>query len=253
MRRCALLPGALLVLLVLIAGCSSHRLQLQHQRSASLAQALQEPGARVALPGLLGAELTLSAPCDSCHGASANFWEFEYDNRLDSLLREWLPQAELVRLVPGVDPVGESDTLVEAWTRILARGSAFGPEACSGIDPELRVEMPRPSAGQRLAATRMGAEWNLQLAWVPGWTRVVLHPKKGQPKGRVEVEHVLTLWDLRRGEPLYLLCLQEGWKAPEGEFDRQTTWPVFRKLVADLGSLLPEPAPVSEEGQEPVK
>ena len=200
-----------------------------------------EPGPRplkVGLASLLDVDFSVEGKCDSCHGASANNWEFEYDNILDSVARELWPEAEVLRFAPGVPPYDENDARVDSLTRLMRSWSGSGDGVCEGVDSALVAVGYRVPPEIRRAAGTIAGRYGLDLLVLPGRTAVRLYPSGNTPKGRVEIEHRATVWDLKRGEPLYRSCQNRSWKSSgDRQIDRMTSPLVIIPLAADLDLL----------------
>ncbi|MBO7499963.1 MAG: hypothetical protein J6Z50_00925 [Fibrobacterales bacterium] len=193
---------------------------------------------RIALASLLDVDFSVEGKCDSCHGASANYWEFEYDNILDSMAREFWPEATVLRFAPGIPPFAEGDSAIDGFVRGLAAWSGSGDGICQGVDSSLvALRYAVPPEIRKLTA-KLSAKYNVDLLLLPGKTEVTLFPRGNEPKGSVRIVHRFSVWDLRRGEPLYRSCRDLVWKSPRGEqIDRMTTPLVLDPVGADLKTL----------------
>ena len=193
---------------------------------------------RIALASLLDVDFSVEGRCDSCHGASANYWEFEYDNILDSMARELWPEATVLRFAPGVPPFAEGDSAIDGFVRELAAWSGSGDGICQGVDSSLvAMNYAVPPEIRKLTA-KLSAKYNVDLLLLPGKTEVTLFPRGNEPRGSVRIVHRFSVWDLRRGEPLYRSCRDLVWKSPRGEqIDRMTTPLVLDPVGADLSTL----------------
>ena len=193
---------------------------------------------RIALASLLDVDFSVEGRCDSCHGASANYWEFEYDNILDSMARELWPEATVLRFAPGVPPFAEGDSAIDGFVRALSAWPGSGDDICRGVDSSLVALRYSVPPEIRSLTAKLSAKYNVDLLLLPGKTRVALFPRGNEPKGSVRIEHRFSVWDLRRGEPLYRSCRDLLWKSSGGrQIDRMTTPLVLDPVGADLRTL----------------
>ncbi len=238
MRPLFLLALASLGLPLFFSSCASQTggflLKQEQPQAAERIAFSDDQKVTVGLASLLNVEMELMGQCDSCHGASANFWEFEYDNKLDSMVQILWPDREILRLVPDVPPFTEADTLLDTLILRLAYWEGVAETICALDSSQNPLPTALPDEVKSWISS-LHQLYKIDLLLLPGPTWVKLYPKNNTPHGEVEVQHLFSVWDLRSSQLLFRSCQQRRWKTSSGEqIDRQTTPPLLNPLLEQL-------------------
>lgn len=204
------------------------------------------PAQRVVWYPLQYVDYGLASPCDSCHGASASYFEFEHISILrDSLAQVMGNPTFIEELTPGVEGIGENseiDSVVFYAINNLSKTN-WSLSSLDSISPlhDFLTEARPPELDKLYQILKNEVKADLFI--LPLQSKVVLFPEKNEPEGRVRLKFHWVLWDLNEDKILVHQYMNILWYSGGERIDRETsqyiTQPMFR-LIRGLRDSDPE-------------
>lgn len=204
------------------------------------------PSQRVVWYPVQYVDYRLASPCDSCHGASASYFEFEHIGILRDSLANVLGNPDYIReLTPGIEGIGgnsQIDSVVFKTLKELSK-SSWSFSNLDSISPVHDfITTQRPSELEELYKL-LKNEVQADMIILPLQTEVVLYPKDNEPEGSVRLKNHWVLWDLNTDKILLHHYMNILWLSGGNRIDRETsqylTQPMFQ-LIRGLSGDVPK-------------
>lgn len=175
---------------------------------------------------LANMELEVAGPCDSCHGASANYFEFEYLTWMrDSLKTLFPPGLALRELTPGLFNLQEGhmiDSLHAELIQILKKGEFSLSELKKRAPYHDFWNAEFPSELQDiLLALKSDIRGDYLL--LPLGAKATLFPDRNKPQGKVEIDHHWVFIDYNTDRILISYYSHLVWHSGSYKIDRETS------------------------------
>lgn len=165
---------------------------------------------------------TLAQPCDSCTGASASHFAFEYHTALDSILRSKYQKTPQT-LYPGVYPSLEKDSAMLKKLQLEIENHPYWQNQLDTTRNGLLEKKLTRNLLEKVAL--LGSMYQSRYIIHPLFTEIQLEPKDGQNQGKVNMSQNLSLYDTHKGQLLFWWKDSISIETPN-EIDRAIT-PLF--------------------------
>lgn len=195
---------------------------------------------------LQNTDYQLSGPCDSCHGASGSYFEFEHITWMRDSIQGLFPSSIAVEeLTPGISHLPEGsrvDTLHNELNRMVSTGD-FSPEKSVEIFPLHDFIRDQRELILDSLYFLLKSESKANLVLLPMQTQVILHPDDNEPQGQIEFFHHWVLWDLDLDKILIRYVQKDKWHSGNSRIDRETSKHIIqplRKIILGVQDSIPE-------------
>jgi hypothetical protein len=182
---------------------------------------------------LQNSSFNLTAPCDSCEVISASTFEFEFNTRIDSLLKAEFPQLKPLHLIPGVD-VPARDSLLDTLYFRLRQHKNFRLSDYLHRDPIEILHREHISNEVRQIIKVIGGRYQANFLYTPIDAELIAYPE-GKREGAYEIRQLSVIWNTQIPEVLYLLYTHYKIKLDgKNTLDKNWTVPLLNYLKKDL-------------------
>ena len=185
-------------------------------------------------------ELELLSPCDSCHAASANYFEFEHISYMRAHQKDVLFGVDsILELTPGIGDFSDVSPIDQIHKNLIKKiqSSVWSNEHLKLIDPfhgfyvYERLELLNDFLAE--VRQRVSADY----LWLPLQTKILLKPRNNQPEGEVHFLHHWILYDLKEDQVLIQVFQNLLWDSGNEEIDRNLSQLALKPMIGFHQSL----------------